>query len=515
VRLAKRRPISDEEIRRLQRSPALFRKVLRVDTDRGAKPLGEVMDDWQRADYEALDAGWENVAWRNKPEAVRRAYLERPRGHDKTSGIATMALWVLFASKYQLTGNVMAADKEQAALVKTAMRRLLRLNSWLARFIEIQQYGVRNKVTYSNLSILSSDAAGGYGQNPDFVICDELTHWIGKNSHEQWATIFSSAGKRRHCMLVVIANAGVGRGKSWQWKVREGARTSPRWYFHRLDGPVASWITSEQLAEQEAMLPASAYRRLWRNEWVHGAGDALEVGDIEAAVVLTGPMAGTADEAELELAEKIQEAEKVSGPMRSVQDGRLSSEWIFAAGLDLGVKNDHSALVVGATKFGQGIVRIANVQSWAPGPDGKVDLIAVRKAVLEAYERYNLTLCAFDPNQALLMAQELAHDGVPMLEMPFTPKNLDMMARDILQAFRSRRIQIYPDERLKEDLFRLTIVERRYGFKLEAISDDQGHADRAIALAIVLPLLMEAANSDPPLIEEEDEGFGDFDRVAV
>jgi len=38
----------------LQRDPAAFREALLIDTDAGPVPFAECMDDWQRADFEAL-----------------------------------------------------------------------------------------------------------------------------------------------------------------------------------------------------------------------------------------------------------------------------------------------------------------------------------------------------------------------------------------------------------------------------------------------------------------------------
>ena len=110
-----------------------------------------------------------------------------------------------------------------------------------------------------------------YGILPDLIIADELAHWQGDGG--LWHSLISSAAKRSNCLLVVISNAGfvdslaVGR--------REAARTDPAWIFCRLDGPEASWLTADRLAEQRRMLPAVAYARLWGNQWCSGGGDAL------------------------------------------------------------------------------------------------------------------------------------------------------------------------------------------------------------------------------------------------
>ncbi len=63
-------------------------------------------------------------------------------------------------------------------------------------------------------------------------------------------------------------------------------------------------------------------------------------------------------------------------------------------------------------------------------------------------------------------------------------QRLDQMARDLVTTFRNRKIELYPDDNLLNDLYRLSIVERRYGYKLETVSDERGHANTATALAI-------------------------------
>jgi len=72
--------------------------------------------------------------------------------------------------------------------------------------------------------------------------------------------------------------------------------------------------------------------------------------------------------------------------------------------------------------------------------------------------------------------------------------------RRLLAVFRNRAIDLYRDEQLVRNLHRLMIVERRYGFKLEAVCDEFGHADRAIALSIILPPMLDVANSEPPAV---------------
>ena len=48
----------------------------------------------------------------------------------------------------------------------------------------------------------------------------------------------------------------------------------------------------------------------------------------------------------------------------------------------------------------------------------------------------------------------------------------------------------------------MTTGERRHIYKLEALSDERGHADRATALAIVLPAMLQESQVDPPDTEQ-------------
>ena len=100
-----------------------------------------------------------------------------------------------------------------------------------------------------------------YGLTPDFAVVDEVTHW---RSRDLWDALLSSAAKRSTCMFVVISNAGFL--DDWTWQTRELIRTDPAWYFSRLDGPVASWITPDEsgratsFAAADRLCPAVAQR---------------------------------------------------------------------------------------------------------------------------------------------------------------------------------------------------------------------------------------------------------------
>ncbi len=245
---------------------------------------------------------------------------------------------------------------------------------------------------------------------------------------------------------------------TWQHKWREIARESERWHFSCVNTP-GPWISQADLEESKRRNPPARYRRLWEGVWCSDAGDAISSEDIDAACTLDGPML--------------------------TRDRDLEP---YIAGLDLGLKHDHSALVVLSVDIPRRRYRLVDCESWAPPMrGGKIRLEQVKEACKRAADRFNLTGILFDPWQCEFMAEQLVDEGVQMFKFPFTPKNCDAMATSLLDAFSNRRIDMWRDSALVRDLGKLSIVERQKGFKLEATRDEYGHCDRATALAMLLP----------------------------
>lgn len=441
------------DLKKIAASPKAFRDAVLIDTNDGPAVLSSRIDPWQAADFEALDPGWLAVARRepNGEPVVLRAYCERPRGHSKTSDLAVQATWILFATKRMISGVAAACDKDQCRLLRDAIERLVRLNPWLGDFIEVQSYRIINRHTGSTLDILSADAASSYGLTPDFIILDEITHW---GSDALFVSLFSAAAKRASCLLIVISNAGFA--KTWQWDFRELARTGDDWYFSTLDGPQASWISLKHLAEQRRILPPLAYDRLWGNKFSSGSGDAITEADILRAVTM---------------------AEQ---PTRDSFVGAT-----FVAGLDLGIKRDASAIAIGGCESNGSRVRLAHTQAWLPEGGKPIDLMKLEEEIVALHKLYGFDLF-YDPWQAELLAQRLRSRGVRTHEVPFSGPNLMKMASATVETFSEGQIALYNDAALLDDLRSLKVIEKSYGYRVDAERGAAGHADRAIALALML-----------------------------
>lgn len=464
------------DLLQLQSDPSAFRASLLIDTDSGPKPFADCVDDWQARDFAAMDDGWRRAAGQQvQAGCFQRAWLERPRGHSKTLDIAIMVAWLLFASRKRLSGIAAAGDEDQARLLRDAVGKLVHCNPWLARVLEVQSARVINTHTESALDVIPSDAPSSYGLTPDVVVCDEVCHW---KKRDLWDSLLSSAAKRATCVLIAITNAGMR--DDWVWTLREAIRQdSARWYFSRLESPCAAWITPDRLAEQERLLPPTAYRRLWLNEWANAGGDALSEADIRAAFV-----PGLA-------------------PLNSAAE---APGFDFVAGCDAGVSRDASALVILGIRrdhAGHGTIRLAATRIWRPAKGSKVDLGQVESALVDCHARFNLRTINLDPWELRYLASRLQSGGLgridnlksplPIVEVPPTGSNLQRMATAMLESFADRRLHLFDDDDLKRDLSRMRVVEKSYGFRIESPRDASGHGDMGSAFQLALLAASELA----------------------
>jgi hypothetical protein len=366
--------------------------------------------------------------------------------------------------------------------------------------IEVQNYRVINPRTESTLEIITSDAPTSYGLTPDFIIADEVVHW---KKRDLWDSLLSSAAKRASCMFVVITNAGLQ--DDWAWTLREAVRVDPLWYFSRQNGPVASWINADTLAEQERLLPSIAFRRLWLNEWTTGGGDALSPEVIAAAF-----KAGLR-------------------PMRGLDFmpvyGRLP-EWEFVLGVDAGIVRDATALCALAVRrqhAGHGHIRLAKTKIWRPAKGQRVNLDEVENTVLDWHDEFKFKQINFDPWELRALASRLQSGGVgrmaggprfgkqrreslPMVEVAPTGSNLQAQASALLETFNDRRIDLFEDADLRRDLNRMRVVEKSYGFRIESPRDEFGHGDMGSAFNLALLAASELAAKRVVVVGTGDAG---------
>jgi hypothetical protein len=247
----------------------------------------------------------------------------------------------------------------------------------------------------------------------------------------------------------------------------------------------APWHTKESLADASKLDTKSKYERLWWGKWASGLGDAVPE-------------------------EKIAKAFCLHGPTLAPEPG-----WDYVAGLDLGVTNDHSGFVILGFNYEKHMIKLVYWKAWEPivlsaAGTTEVDLIDVERTVETYSKAYRVSHVFYDPHQCAYMSQVLSRKGLRMEEMTFSkPQNLHKMASAFMQALDSECLQVYDDAsgRLRRDFGKFMLVERPFGYKLEAVSDEYGHADVGTALVIALPFALDAVGGFYVLRPEDHVAF--------
>ncbi len=442
---------------------------------------------WQKADWQAMQPAWTSLV--NETETtIRRAYIERPRGHSKTTDITIAAAWPLITSTKPIRGIAAAADQDQAGLIIDALQRLKANHVDLFKTIKLTRTGARNTETGSELQLISSDVGSSYGILPDFIICDELTHWPDGRGEDMWYSLISAAAKKPRCIITVQTNAGVGRG--WQFEIRQHARTSDRWHFSSLNGPQAPWITAESLNEQKAILPPAIYNRLWLNQWQHSDGDFVSLAEADSCIDVNGSMQG-----------------------HSVR-GRS-----YVAALDFGSRRDNSVGVL-CHRDGNTII-VDRMDVGTPTPDRPIPTSWAKHWFEQVQLNYEDVTFIVDPWQMQTCIEELSRTArVKPIEFAGSQYN-HRLAMCLRQLIIERRITYYnhcgsipgPHRNdLSTELASLLLHQSGPGW-LRIDHKANGHDDRAFALGAAALELIENQpilptwSATPP---NRDGGFASF-----
>lgn len=139
--------LTKQMLTKFANSPEAFREALYVDCNGNLRKLGEVQDEWQRDDFTALDGMLQVCNGRSESADQMRAWLERPRGHSKTTDVAVCCVWALAFANRPIKAYVYAADRDQARILHDAISTLIRCNPWLSQIIKAKSHDITNNAT--------------------------------------------------------------------------------------------------------------------------------------------------------------------------------------------------------------------------------------------------------------------------------------------------------------------------------------------------------------------------------
>ncbi len=456
--------------RRMADDFMLFVDELVIPSASGPKRFGDIMEPFQRECFEALAPSLKAVRDGTMPP-IRRFWIERTKKAGKDSDLAVCLMWLLAFAKRPLLMPVSAARQDQAGIVKKRIKDLLFYNPWLNNLLRIQ---INRVIGSSGIAEVKIEATGRskarHGDTPDVLVLNELVHVDNWEINE---THMNNANGVPRGIVLIFTNAGFKGTPAWRWK-NEATNNPDRWCVMEWKA-LAPWLSEEDKEEARRLDPVGTqFKRLWLGQWQSGVGNALDEGEIDRCF-------------------------QVDGPLTKPEPG-----WQYIAGLDIGIMHDHTGLVLVGVNQKEQRIRVARVKGWAPdklNPEtGKkeVPTTKVKQACLWLRNFFQPCWFGYDPAEGgRIMAQQLREKGMPMVEVSFSSqKSTSDMADALMYVVKSGRLECYEDEegRLRRDLGKFSLVPKAKalgGYKLEAVSDEWGHADVGVALVMCLPKALE------------------------
>jgi hypothetical protein len=419
---------------------------------------GMVVDAGQT--WGATATGWQRDLMRRVlvPDGdVLQWWDVRPRGGRKSTDLAAMLVALLLTQAPPSSRSyVVAADSDQGAEIVDAARAIVGATPGLGSLLVVTGTKIVNPVTDTSAEALAADSASAFGKRPWFIAIDEPTNWTdSRGSRAMWDATTSAARKVRGCRMVVVSNAGFRA--HWSHKRWEAARASSHWWTREIPGPLPWLSVGDVEALRENATSPAEFERLTLGRWVSGEDGLADLADLQACVGHDG----------------------VLPPQRGVR---------YVAGLDLGLKNDRTVLVVGHREPSKPVV-VDLLRRWQGTRLRPVDLADVEAAIVDVHATYGPSALYFDPWQAAAMTQRLRGVGVPVSEYAFTSSSVGRIASVLHRLIRDREIDLPDDAVLIDELSRVRLVANSQG--VVRLGHDAGqHDDQAVAIGLVAQALV-------------------------
>lgn len=481
--------LSNVALERASEGYLSFLPAVTVDAQPDKLTFEEIAEDWQK-DREERSAGAidQLAGYRDDYTGPLRFWHGYHKGSDKTHAIARKLCWLLGFTKRRLHLYVCAGDRDQASLITMAMTGVIQDNPWIGDHVRVSNYGATG-VLESDLTVLAMDAWTGQGIFPDYIVAEEITHWMYDEGRDFWNFVLSSVNKRPQCVLEVCTNAG--HKGSWQEQARKIAKDSKFWSFYEApEGPaLATWMNQERIAEDAKNMDKGEADRLYKNRWI-------DPGEERGYLTL-------------------EEAEGCVD-VRLVEKTRGDPNLRYYAIVDYGEVNDRCALCVMHNVPGSDRVILDRLDCWQGSHADRILIdypivideqgdqqpdLSIRSVEgwFELTRRnFKLAAMIFDPYQMAGLVQKFRRKNVRVETFEYmTGKRNYNMAQLLRTMVQNKRLTWSPqaghlegadDHSFALELSRLLKKPMSYGYKFD--HESNGHDDRAAAVGMGLLFCM-------------------------
>lgn len=386
--------------------------------------------DWQRRLVREV-FGWKLDGAR----LYRNAYVEAPRKSGKTSLAAAIALYLAYGDGEAAPEVFFAAyDKDQAKLCYSTARFMLEQDAEL--YAKTTVYLSRSEMQLRDnpggfLRCLSKDSGKQFGLNPHGLVFDEL---MTQKTRDMWDALSTSQGAREQALQFNISTAGWDQlsicfeQHELVRQIGEGTVSDPTFFGVVYGAPMdADWTLEEVWRAANPSLGETASLSFYRERAIKATNQPTEQNAFRT--LLLSQWVGQAERfIPMEAWDKCDDE-----PPPPAQQQAFG-------GLDLSATTDMTAFVAATEREGtidvycraflpaEGIIERerrdrAPYRVWAEQgfldltPGTTVDYGAVRAAVLEANDLFDLVVVEYDKWNATQIVQELEDEGVRMEDL--------------------------------------------------------------------------------------------------
>lgn len=372
--------------------------------------------------------------WGRYLRRYRELYLSTARKNGKTELIAGLTLYLLAGDDEEAAEVYgLALDKDQASIAYRAAARMVELSPVLRGRLSVARSAGRitDETTASFFAVIAGDAAGALGTGPHAAYIDEL---LTQPSRELYDTLRTGFGTRSQPILILATTADNDPGgfaaaeRAWSEKViADPELDRTRLVVLHAAPPDADWTHPDTWAMANPALGDYLDPRILRDECAKAivnpaaqrafeqyrlnrqsatAGRAIDLTRWDLGAAGLPGLAGRTCYAGLDLASTIDLASyALDFPD---DDGGHDVIWR--------VFTPSSALPALDRRTG-GMASVWAAEGWITTTEGDViDYDAIKEALRDDAETYDLREVAFDRWGATQLSSELLDEGFPLIQ---------------------------------------------------------------------------------------------------
>jgi len=409
-------------------------------------------------------------------KGILSAALSCPRGNGKTGLLACIGLSELFLNPWSPDISICATTLQQSMRpsgVYGIARRMLQLHPELTErtllYRGTQDPRMVVPATDGVMAPLATrDPDTLLGLSPSLLVADEFgaSHW----DDERWGNLVQSGGKRGDESRVIgistpnsqdsamytlrkrVLAGAASKSVSWtEYAAHPDADIHDTGEWHRANFALGHFLDISALQADVVDRPEWVFRMMRLGQWQSVSDDGWLGAD--------GPGHWDATGKNIRL--------DVSEPVH--------------IGVDKSMRDDCSAV---SALQQVGDRWRAKVEIWTP-ESGVIDHAAIREHIRELCRKHNVVSVAYDPRYFVEGAQELATEGLPMIEIPQTPARMIPAYSTLHHLIIDRKLDHDDDAVLRSHVLRAVPQVSGGGFML-AKNKTRHKIDGVVSMAIAL-----------------------------